>query len=100
MRPFSNQRSGGTMSTILLVEDEASLRDIVASVLEDEGFTVLAAIDGLDALNQLAVERPHLVITDVMMPRMNGRELLHKIRSTAEWSSIPVMMISAVATPD
>ena len=87
------------MSTILLVEDEPNLRDVVASVLEDEGFTVLAAIDGLDALSQLSRELPHLVITDVMMPRMGGRELLFKIRATEEWSSIPVVMISAVAAP-
>ena len=84
---------------ILLVEDEASLRDIVASVLEDEGFEVFPAVDGQDALNLLANQRPSLIITDAMMPRMDGRELVGVIRSSAEWSSIPVVMVSAVVMP-
>lgn len=87
------------MTMILLVEDEASLRDIVASVLEDEGFEVFPAVDGQDALNLLANQRPNLIITDAMMPRMDGRELVGVIRSSSEWSSIPVVMVSAVVMP-
>jgi CheY-like chemotaxis protein len=92
--------NGRQVSTILLVEDESSLRDVVASVLEDEGFSVMLAVDGRHAMQLLTRRVPHLVVTDVRMPRMDGRELVSAMRASAELSSIPVVMISAVAPAD
>lgn len=68
--------------TVLLVDDESVIRDTGKVLLETMGFTVLLAIDGQNALDIFKKEKPHitLVITDMIMPKMNGKELFFQIR--------------------
>jgi DNA-binding response OmpR family regulator len=82
------------VSRILIVDDEPALVEIIASVLEDEGHTVQTASDGHAALEQIARAMPDLLITDVMMPRLDGWALFARAREQAP--KLPVIVMSAV----
>ena len=82
------------MSRILIVEDEPPVLDVLASLLTDEGFAVRTAPDGRVALEMLADDLPDLLITDVMMPRLDGWTLLAAVRERTP--TLPVIVISAV----
>jgi CheY-like chemotaxis protein len=75
--PFASPRGNG--ETLLLVEDEPSLRVCMVELLKDAGFCVLDAADGVDALRLLQEGAVDLVLSDVMMPRMNGLELARRL---------------------
>ena len=78
---------------ILIVEDEESIRDILQAFIQQNGYFVITAADGIAGYNLFVREAPHLVILDIMMPRMNGYELLTKIR---EISDTPVILLTAL----
>jgi two-component system, OmpR family, response regulator CpxR len=85
-----------TGAVILVVEDDAEIRDLLREVLEDEGFVVAAAEHGREALDALeAGVQPALILVDLMMPVMNGWELLDVLRE--KFPTIPVTVVSAVA---
>ena len=77
--------------TILVVDDEAGIRDSVRGVLADEGYRVLEAEDGRGALQLIAAERPRLVILDIWMPEMDGIELLRHIRDSEPGTQVIVI---------
>jgi two-component system, OmpR family, response regulator MtrA len=77
---------------ILLVEDDASIREIVALGLRGAGFTVATAADGPDGLARVRAERPDLVLLDVMLPGLDGLEVAREIRRE---STIPIIMLTA-----
>jgi two-component system KDP operon response regulator KdpE len=77
---------------ILIVDDEAGLRELVRINLEQEGYGVAQAENGLDGLEAVREEHPDLVIMDVMMPEMDGWEACKKLR---EFSTVPVLMLTA-----
>jgi len=77
---------------ILLVDDDAAVRDSVAMVLLDAGFTVEQAENGMDAMRRLERQVPDLVITDILMPQKEGIECIREIRSLAP--EVPVIAIS------
>jgi DNA-binding response OmpR family regulator len=81
------------MRRVLLVEDEANQRLLFQEALEDEGYLVDTAGDGVEALERFAEARPDVVVLDLMMPRMDGIELLSTM--LAEDSSIPVVIHTA-----
>ncbi|MGV0025031.1 response regulator [Phormidesmis priestleyi] len=80
------------MDTVLVVDDSAMIRLILKESLSKSGFRVVEAIDGIEATAQIQSHRPDLVITDIVMPRMNGYELCRWIKSDPKTKSIPVMM--------
>lgn len=80
------------MNKILLVEDEADLRSIVASYLRKENFTVIEAADGQEALDRFAEEEFCLLILDLMLPKLNGFEVCSRIRSQ---SNVPILILTA-----
>jgi DNA-binding response OmpR family regulator len=82
----------GRPAAALVVDDEPKIRDLARRYLEADGFQVLEAADGEAALAVLAGAEPDIVITDIMMPVLNGLELLRQIRLT---SSVPVVMLTA-----
>lgn len=88
------------MKTVLVVDDEPVIRALVADVLRDEGYAVVTAADGREGLNLLALERPDLVLMDVMMPGLDGREAYLAMRSRADLPDVPVVMMSAAVRPD
>ena len=77
---------------VLFVDDEPCMREIMAMLLNEEGYEVLTASDGIDALAQLRSATPDLIISDLSMPRMSGLELLSVVRS--RFPAIPVIAIS------
>jgi len=79
---------------ILVVDDEASIVEIVKFNLEKEGYRVVTAMDGYDALSAFQKESPDLIILDVMMPGMDGYAVCRKIRET---SNVPIIMVTARA---
>src|SRR5581483_3379148 len=84
----------GTSPTVLLVEDELNLGRLVARELEDAGYRVLLAVDGPTALQTFAREAPDLVVLDWMLPRLDGLEVLRRLRQS---SPVPVLMLTARA---
>lgn len=83
------------MVKILVVEDEQSLLWLLQAVLEELDHTVLTASNGEEALAVIEREHPKLIISDVMMPVMDGYTLLERIRQRPEWEDIKVLLISA-----
>jgi DNA-binding response OmpR family regulator len=80
-------------STILVVDDNQDIRDLITLILEDEGYPVLIAPEGEAALSLISHHDPDLVLLDVMMPGRSGIEILKEIRGAH--SSMPVVMITA-----
>lgn len=80
--------------TILLVDDELAITDNLAPFLERAGFTVVVARDGEAALQRIAQQAPDLVVLDVIMPKVNGREVLRRVRQTNNW--LPVILLTQV----
>ena len=81
------------MKTILFADDRRSIREYCRASLEDEGYRVVLACDGVDAVRAFFGETPDLVILDISMPRMNGLEVLERINSIAP--HIPVVLFTA-----
>src|SRR5919112_925830 len=78
--------------TILVVDDEPTLRETLVDALEGEGFRVVAAADGRDALTAFRAERPDLVLLDLMLPELSGIEVCRIIRAE---SGVPIVMLTA-----
>jgi DNA-binding response OmpR family regulator len=78
--------------TILVVEDETTLRETLVDALEVEGFRVVAAADGREALTRFRADRPDLVLLDLMLPELSGIEVCRIIRAE---SGVPIMMLTA-----
>lgn len=88
------------MTKILLVEDDKSLREIYGVRLLAEGYDIVSANDGEQALAVAIKERPVLIITDVMMPKISGFDMLDILRSTSETRNIKVIMMTALSSDD
>jgi CheY-like chemotaxis protein len=84
----------GTMLTALVVDDSLLIRHTVCRLLEQHGFTVESACDGLEALELLKRIRPSLIVTDLMMPKMGGPELIGNLKQNAETASIPIIVVA------
>ena len=80
---------------MLVVDDSLSVRRAVATLLEDQGYEVLQARDGLEAAKAMEATRPDALLTDLEMPNMNGLELTAHLRSRPELASVPVIMITS-----
>ena len=83
-----------TTPTVLVVEDEPAIREVVADLLEDEGYAVRQAADGLEAIDELEVDGVDLVLSDVRMPRLDGPALARRLRRHGY--AVPVVLMSAV----
>ena len=81
--------------TILVIDDQEDFRDFIAAYLEGEGFQVLQAEGGEDALDLLGRHKPHLVLLDVMMPNKNGYDVCRDIKSNADTADIPIIFVTA-----
>jgi two-component system, OmpR family, alkaline phosphatase synthesis response regulator PhoP len=84
------------MATVLIVEDERDLREVVAEALSEAGYQVVDASDGAEALDKLRACHPSVVLLDLMMPRMNGWQFRAAQQQDPEVSRIPVIVISAL----
>ncbi len=80
---------------ILVVDDEANIRETIAFILEMEGFDVILASDGEEALLQLKKHKPKFMILDVMMPKKNGYEVAREIRKTEDFKDLYILILTA-----
>jgi CheY-like chemotaxis protein len=83
------------MKRLLIVDDELAIIEALQDILSVEGYDVVTAFNGLDGLRRMADAKPDLVLLDLMMPVMDGRELLRRMREDSELSTIPVVVMSA-----
>ncbi|WP_279233187.1 response regulator transcription factor [Desulfallas thermosapovorans] len=83
------------MPRILVVDDEKNIVELIKFNLEREGFQVIAAYDGLEAVKEAQSKMPDLIILDVMLPRMDGLEVCRKLNHNSATRNIPIIMLSA-----
>lgn len=86
--------------TILIVDDEPNIRKSLKMVLEDAGFQVVTAADGVEALEIIKEKRPDFISLDLIMPRKSGHKLLYELRKDKQLSRIPVLIVTAHAQDD
>jgi CheY-like chemotaxis protein len=91
---MANETAAPEKKTILVVEDEAPLQEAVKMKLEREGYEVLIASSGEEAVQLLHEKRPTLVWLDILLPGMNGIEVLQKIRQEPTLKDLPVVIVS------
>jgi len=87
------------VTRILLAEDDRILRKAGEVSLKKRGYEVISAVDGEDALAKARVHKPDLVLLDVMMPKMNGFEVLEALKGAADVRDIPVIMLTNLEQP-
>src|SRR5487761_571456 len=87
------------MKSILLIEDDELLSNLLQTKLTHEGYDVTTAKDGEEGLEALADKIFNLVLLDILMPRMNGMEFLAKLRANKQWEEVPVIVISNSGEP-
>ena len=84
------------MPTVLVVDDEFGIVDVLETILIDEGYRVLTACNGKQGLESLATERPDVVLLDLMMPILGGVEMLAAMMAEPAYRHIPVIMITSL----
>jgi two-component system, chemotaxis family, response regulator PixH len=83
------------MNTILVVDDTPSELELISRYLRDNGYTVIAARDGKEALSQAKQSKPDVVVTDVVMPNMSGFELCRSLKQDPETEKLPIVICSS-----
>jgi DNA-binding response OmpR family regulator len=81
---------------ILAVDDEPSIVKLVSAALTMRGYEVVTAYDGQDALDKVALEKPDLIVLDIMMPKMDGREVARRLSKDPKTAKIPIVFLSAI----
>lgn len=79
---------------ILLIEDDKFLRNVLEKKLKEQGFEVISAVDGDEALQKIVTERPDLILLDIILPHKSGFLVLDEIKKDPEFKKIPVLIIS------
>jgi len=87
---------GQANATVLIADDDITLRDMYQTRLETEGFKVLVSADGEETLATLREQKPNLVLLDIMMPKMNGLDVLEQMKKDPELKKIPVIILTAL----
>jgi two-component system response regulator VicR len=83
------------MTKIMVIDDEPDLVEVVKLILESDGYQVVTANGGQEALEKMGKEMPDLVLLDIIMPRMDGWEVFSRIKSDQKTKDIPVIMLTA-----
>ena len=82
---------------VLNVEDDADIRTFVATVLEENGYIPIMAIDGAEGMEKARKEKPDLIILDILMPRESGIKMYHGLKTDPSMKNIPIVMLSGVS---
>jgi PAS domain S-box-containing protein len=85
-----------TRKTILVVDDDANIRELLRQQLETEGYNVREAKDGVDAIHQIKTARPDLILLDVMMPQINGFDVAAVLKNDPQTADIPIIILSII----
>jgi twitching motility two-component system response regulator PilH len=83
------------MTTVLIVDDSSTLREMISGLLIKSGMTVLEAKDGVEAKEKILANPPQLIVLDIVMPNMNGYELCRWIKTNPATEEVPVIMCSS-----
>jgi len=84
-----------TNKTIMVVDDNPDIITIVKTILEGKGYKVHSAASGAELLNMLKDQKPDLIILDIMMPEMDGLEVLSRLKAASDTATIPVILLTA-----
>ncbi|TNE84553.1 MAG: response regulator [Deltaproteobacteria bacterium] len=95
-RVLGRYRCANPPCPVLVVEDEPDIRDVLARSLLKEGWKVSVAANGIEALEQVAANRPELILLDLMMPEMDGFQFIVELRKNPLWRTIPVVVLTAM----
>lgn len=82
------------MAKILVIEDDKFLKELISEKLEEEGYESIIAIDGAEGLKKAKEEKPDLILLDLILPEMDGFEVLSRIKRDSDLSLIPVIILS------
>ena len=85
---------------VLVIEDHPDSREMLETVLKDNGYTVITADDGLSGLNVAKAVRPDIIITNINMPNLDGTEFIKQARQMPELQQVPIVVLSAVRTDE
>ena len=87
------------MKKVLIADDTATSRELIRTVLEKQGYTVIEAADGIEALGNAREAMPDVIILDLQMPGLNGFAVLQELRKDQRFAAIPIMALTASAIP-
>ena len=85
--------------TVLVVDDDCEIRETLTQLLQKEGYTVLGAANGVQALAQLRAGHPNVMLLDLMMPVMSGWEVIEELGESGELANVPIIVVSAMCAP-
>ena len=86
--------------TILVADDDPGNVSVTESLLKERGYTVLIAVDGEEALKKALAFKPHLILLDIMMPKVDGTDVAMALRENPKTKDIPIFFLTAVVTPE
>jgi two-component system phosphate regulon response regulator PhoB len=89
-----------SIKKILVVDDETDIIELITFQLERDGYIVISANDGIEAVSKINKDKPDLVILDIMMPRMSGLDVVQLLRGNEDKKSLPIIIVSAKGTED
>jgi two-component system chemotaxis response regulator CheY len=95
MAPVKTRSQSGGAAPVMIVEDDHDLRNAMAELLRADGYELVLAKNGLEALEALREHTPSLLLIDLLMPIMNGVELIGRLRSDPAWRDLPVVVMTA-----
>ena len=87
----------GAVKRVLIAEDDDHMRDVLQDLLSGAGYSVIAAEDGLEALDWLSRLSVDLLIVDILMPGLAGHQLIKRLRQTTQWAKVPILVLSGYA---
>jgi len=82
---------------ILVVEDNQDSRELVVKILKNRGFQIFEAVDGEEALEKVSLEKPHLILMDISIPKLDGYEVAKRLKDHEEFKHIPIVAFTAHA---
>jgi len=94
MSDQTSQTNNSGKKKILIVEDDKFLRELIVTKLENEGFDTAVAVDGNEGIKAIEEQKPNLVILDLMLPGIDGFEVLQRMKENQALTSIPVLILS------
>ncbi len=95
IKSMTDMHFPASKGTIMVADDDIGIVNFVKTILERNGYGVQTADNGLEVFTRLEEQKPDLIILDIMMPHMDGLQVLERLKGTAETSSIPVILITA-----
>jgi len=87
----------GAAKRVLIAEDDDHMRDVLQDLLSGAGYSVIAAEDGLEALDWLSRLSVSLLMVDILMPGLDGPQLIKRLRQTTQWAKVPILVLSGYA---